>query len=324
MELTLTDNQLIFPGEFDGDQTLTGGQNNDLLEGDDGNDIIRGLAGDDTLKGFGGTDYLSGGEDNDVLDGGSGNDTLDGDTDDFAGPIFTFPWNTSGQQQGDDFLNGGDGNDILDGDGGNDTLIGGNGNDILRGGINFSSFICPPSIGGSSGCYDGSGNDYLSGGAGDDRLTGNGGNDTLMGGEGQDNLAGNDGNDRLVGNAGNDDLSGGYGSDTLTGGSGADTFRFQFTNTSNGGAYIVYDFAIPESGTDTLDDFNPEEGDQIIISGPDLFSASDFQYNSNTGALLFDDNSFIQLPTGLDFVPQQDLTLNLYPAPTNPWSFPTF
>jgi surface adhesion protein len=65
----------------------------------------------------------------------------------------------SRSNDGNDILNGGNGNDILFGQGGNDTLDGGKGNDILLGGI---------------------GDDILIGGQGDDMLIGGSGKDLFV------------------------------------------------------------------------------------------------------------------------------------------------
>ncbi|MFK3941397.1 immunoglobulin-like domain-containing protein [Pseudomonas monteilii] len=86
-------------------------------------------------------------------------------------------FDVSRTNDGGDLLNGGNGNDILFGQGGDDKLYGGKGNDILLGG---------------------NGNDLLDGGEGDDILIGGKGNDTLTGGTGADTFiwrAGDTGND---------------------------------------------------------------------------------------------------------------------------------
>ncbi len=81
------------PGEqTDGDDTLTGTGDSDLIEGGDGNDVIAGienpivnnfLRGSDTLRGQDGDDDLTGNDIRDsnyadLIDGGPGNDTLRG------------------------------------------------------------------------------------------------------------------------------------------------------------------------------------------------------------------------------------------------------
>ena len=60
-------------GPTEGDDTLVGG---------DGNDLMSGLAGDDEISGGAGDDTLSGGAGDDTLVGGTGNDALYGDADD--------------------------------------------------------------------------------------------------------------------------------------------------------------------------------------------------------------------------------------------------
>ncbi|MEO6092863.1 MAG: peroxidase family protein [Novosphingobium sp.] len=166
----------------DGDNVLTGGAGNDLLDGRGGIDtasyadapsgvvVDLGIAfaqntghGRDrlvaieNLTGSGFADILNGNAGANVLDGGLGNDRLSG-------------------RAGDDLLFGGGGNDTLDGGEGNDTLYGGIGNDILWGRV---------------------------------------GDDVLFGGDGDDKLYGQDGNDRLIGGAGVDQLVGGAGSDAF-------------------------------------------------------------------------------------------------------------
>ena len=77
-------------------KTITGTDDDDILNGGDGNDTLYGQNGNDTLNGNDGNDILWGGNGNDILNGGNGNDTLWGDN-------------------GYDILNGGAGNDILNG-----------------------------------------------------------------------------------------------------------------------------------------------------------------------------------------------------------------
>lgn len=120
-----------------GNDVLDGGLNNDRLVGGAGKDELQGSFGDDTLLGGGGADKLAGGDGDDTLKGGGGNDSLDG----------------------------GDDDDVLLGQGGNDTLIGGAGSDRLEGGKGDDSL--------RSGLAGGSptvGEDVLMGGKGDDRL----------------------------------------------------------------------------------------------------------------------------------------------------------
>jgi Ca2+-binding RTX toxin-like protein len=170
-------------------------------------------------------------------------------------------------------MNGGDGNDRLIGD--YRDMYGGNGNDYLS--SNFS------------------GNQY--GGNGDDTLDGDDGSQ-LDGGTGNDVLYvsyssgyGGDGDDVLTGNHAR--MSGGRGNDTI-----------------NGGSYNFYVFNAPSEGVDTITNFSPDYGVQIVVSAngfgggltagaaitPEQFrigtaaaDASDrFIYNNANGALFFD------------------------------------
>ncbi len=93
---------------------------------------------------------------------------------------------------------------------------GGDGNDLLDG-----TNAVLPLVG-----IGGKGNDTLLGGAGDDNLRGNAGNDSLVGGAGDDNLIGDAGNDTLIGGDGDDNLVGGDGNDVLISGNGITTFTF--------------------------------------------------------------------------------------------------
>ena len=137
---------------------------------------------------------------------------------------------------GDDGVLGGLGDDLVIGGGGNDRLSGGAGHDVLEGGL---------------------GNDWLAGGVGDDTLRGGQGEDLLWAGSGSDSLNGGDGDDRLAG---------GQGSDTLKGGLGADDF---FIMNDDAGEDVVAR-GITVQNYDVLLDFDPNEGDQLSLSGFDV------------------------------------------------------
>ena len=239
----------------DGNDTITGGRNDDYLYGGLGNDTLRGLAGNDHLYGEDGDDTLEGGAGNDTLGGGAGNDTLEGGAgdDELKGGV------------GNDTLIGGPGRNKLNGGAGENTYIGGVGVDEIdsSGGTATVSYSASPAgvtvttdggsadwpsgghaqgdrligvenvigsnyddnltgIGGPSRFQGLDGNDTLTGGVSDDLLEGGAGNDTLRGGDGIDRLYGGEGNDTLNGGAHNDTLEGGDGNDTMEGGAGAD------------------------------------------------------------------------------------------------------
>ncbi|PIT71241.1 hypothetical protein B9Z41_17025, partial [Limnohabitans sp. JirII-31] len=105
-----------------GNDTLIGGNQDDVLDGGEGDDSLSGGYGNDTLTGGVGNDALDGGYGNDTLTGGAGNDTLNA-------------------ADGNDTLTGGAGNDSLSGDYGDDTLTGGEGNDYLSGGFGNDTYV---------------------------------------------------------------------------------------------------------------------------------------------------------------------------------------
>jgi Ca2+-binding RTX toxin-like protein len=249
----------IFGG--DGDDILTGNAGADTLHGDNGDDTLLGGAGNDSLDGDVGNDSLNGGSLNDTLIGGNGNDSLDGDSE-------------------DDSLLGGSGNDTLIGGSGNDSLDGGSDNDSLNGG---------------------SGNDSLDGGSGSDSLNGGSLNDTLIGGDGNDTLFGDTENDSLLGGTGDDSLHGGGQNDTLIGGDGNDTL-------TGGGGVDQFVYNNSSEGVDSITDFGFGGADAIVLSSsgfggltttiggtldPNLFSATEngtAKIIYSGGVLSFDQN----------------------------------
>jgi Ca2+-binding RTX toxin-like protein len=183
----------------------TGNALNNTIDGGNGNDVLFGLVGHDTIDGDIGNDTVSGDEGNDTLTGGQGNDSL----------------------------TGGDGNDQLEGGTGTDTLSGGKGNDVyvvsivgvdsykesvgegkdeVRSSIDFDLSVDAAgqeienlTLTGSA--TTGTGNalaNVITGNGGDNFLNGLGSNDTLLGGEGGDWLDGGAGNDKMTGGKGDD------------------------------------------------------------------------------------------------------------------------
>jgi Ca2+-binding RTX toxin-like protein len=142
-------------GGDNGNDTIWGTDDHDLLIGFGGKDKLYGKDGDDDLYGGAGRDKLFGGDGRDVLFGEGGNDKLWGG-------------------KGNDLLDGGKGKDTLYGEKGDDDLYGQEGRDTLYGGK------------GNDKLYGGDDRDTLSGGKGDDVLAGGLGSDTLEGGQGAD------------------------------------------------------------------------------------------------------------------------------------------
>ena len=251
-DLLPEDDDTLYGG--DGDDLLDGSAGHDVLDGGSGNDILSGGSGHDTLFGGDGDDVLSGGRENDTLFGGSGEDRLDGGSNDDV---------LDGGSGGDDLL-GGSGSDVLNGGAGDDTLYGGSGNDSLAG------------QSGADRLKGGSGDDLLDGGAGADHLDGGKGDDRLSGGTDGDHLKGGSGNDELSGGDGNDYLNGGSGDDMLDGGAGADrVYLGAGADVAIGGAgsdRFVFRFEDLDGSTDTIADFTRDgtEMDTLDLRALDL------------------------------------------------------
>ena len=193
-----------------GNDTILGGSNIDLIKGGNGNDSILGYngndklygdAGKDTIYGGNGNDYIVGGASDDKLYGEAGNDTIYGNT-------------------GNDYILGGNSNDKLYGGDGKDTIYGGNGNDYIKGENSNDKLY-----GGNDQdtIYGGTGHDYISGDNGNDKLYGQDGNDSIYGGNGNDTIYAGAGNDYIKGDAGHDIIYCEKGNNTIYGGSGNDT-----------------------------------------------------------------------------------------------------
>ena len=282
-----------------GNDTLTGADDADIIIGLEGNDTISGRAGNDILYGGEGSDSLSGDEGDDILKGGSGNDSL------FGGG-------------GNNIIDGGSGNDVLAGDAGDDTFVFGKGSgqdsawdlsgtdivslaaditpaDIFLGRNDFDlvlrinetgdTMTIPnwfedmnkiESIQFSDGTVWGvddikqlglqgtEGDDILIGYETDDTIDGLGGNDTIIGGGGNDIIDGGEGNDSIFGSEGNDTVDGGAGDDYIADGTGDDILTGGEGN----------DSIIGGAGKDTIqtgDGINTADGrsgsDTIITEG---------------------------------------------------------
>lgn len=116
---------------------------------------------------------------------------------------------------GDDTLVGGVGNDTIRGAGGDDIITGFEGDDSLKGNLGNDTIF------GSDGC------DILKGGWGSDYLVGGNSNDEIFGDFEDDTLVGGSGNDLLSGGSGDDFLFLGEGENTIEGGDGWDTLSLQ-------------------------------------------------------------------------------------------------
>lgn len=217
-----TNDSFVILRGFGGDDILTGGFLNDVLQGGNDDDTLVGGAGADRLFGDAGADSLSGGEGDDILfgdsadtfiNGGAGTDILiiqsgSGITFNAATGSVEKVFGANATSVGDVLSAvGGTKTFVLEGRGGNDVLTGGDAADILRGGT---------------------GNDVLNGGAG--------------------------GNDRLTGGGGPADIfvfNTGWGRDRIEGGfadNGTEKIRFDGVSDAGGGALDFADLLIVNDG----------------------------------------------------------------------------
>lgn len=269
----------IATGGFAGIATGDTYVNIQQFKGSNFNDtIMSGDLGSWIDVGFG-NDYVYAGAGKDNIYGVAGIDTVDYSLSN-AGISINLQTgvNAGGYAQGDTLYGiegviGSNFNDILVGrTNTSNTLVGGAGNDWLRG---------------TTGTNDGYVN-YLDGGAGDDTLVANRGVETLIGGEGFDivdyqyvnvgvginlatgihfgdargdmlvgieGIAGSRFADTIVGDDKDNLIYGAGGSNTLTGGAGADTFGYNYD----------YKSAISGYARDVITDFSESDGDQILI-----------------------------------------------------------
>jgi hypothetical protein len=207
-----------------------------LGDGDDLLSVSGDLRVETSIAGEEGEDVVEAGPEPDAIDGGPGGDRLlgGGGIDELSYATRTAPVTvdlgreTGGEAGEEDgiggfeVLVGGSGNDVLRGAGVDETLDGGAGNDVLRG------------RGGADALFGGTGADRLAGDARDDRLYGDPAQgddyytpiirllpDRLDGGRGDDMLSDTGGRNTYLGGPGADQLEGGAGPDVMDAGVGA-------------------------------------------------------------------------------------------------------
>ena len=162
----------------DGDDALTGGNDNDTLKGGPGSDVLAGAGLDDRLDGGPGGDVLRGGDGHDILDDGDAGGLLSGD-----------------------LLNGGAGVDTVD---------------YSRRTGPLTVDLQVDQVGGEAGESDELRRiEAVKGGFGDDTLIGSGQRDILFGELGDDRLHGLANRDSLSGGPGDDLLDGGSNRDNF-------------------------------------------------------------------------------------------------------------
>jgi Ca2+-binding RTX toxin-like protein len=253
------------------DDTLNGGDGNDLITDDTGDDLIYGGAGNDTITAGTGRDTVYAGTGNDVVYGDDSGDLSSDlvyleDGDDLA--VLGYQRTTDR-----DTIDGGTGFDTLSlanmtagvgvtlndsgaatttgftatltnfeglvGSAFNDTLTGNSAANYLDGGAGNDSLL---GNAGNDTIYGGTGNDTIDGGADNDLIYGGAGTDSILGGAGNDWIDAGADNDTVDGGIGDDTILGGLGNDSLIGNDGADSL--------DGGA--GNDTLVGGTGNDTL------------------------------------------------------------------------
>lgn len=175
---------------FDGDDYIEiihsqgvmfdGGEGDDTLIGGDGNDVIRGGLGSDELVGGAGNDIFLWDENDNNITGNDGYDTAVFDSDYMDGVELNLAETSIENVHSSD----GDDRLLASGYGESVSIRGGAGSDHMEGGIS-DDFLAGEL--GDDYIIGGSGNDVISGGAGSDRLEGGEGDDTYYWGYGDQN-----------------------------------------------------------------------------------------------------------------------------------------
>jgi Ca2+-binding RTX toxin-like protein len=163
-----------------GDNTLSGGNDNDILDGKGGNDTLYGGEGNNKLYGDDGNDTLYAGAGNDILDGGEGNNLI------YAG-------------KGQNIVTAGSGNDEIYTRTGNDIINAGGGNNLIHAGMGKNTIFTGA---GNDTIYARTGNDFIYAGAGDDLIYAGKGDNIIYGGTGNNTIYSGNGHDQFVLTAG--------------------------------------------------------------------------------------------------------------------------
>ncbi|SER31878.1 Ca2+-binding protein, RTX toxin-related [Nitrosomonas sp. Nm51] len=258
-------------GANDYPDLLQGSNTGERFIGGGGNDTIHGRGGQDALYGGPGNDNLFGNDDDDLLHGGAGNDLLDGGSGiDTASWAFAAPGAQQGEVESSSFghldadldsgsaifrlFSGGQENNTL---AAIENIIGGDGNDTLRG----DSF-----------------DNMLAGGSGDDLLEGRGGNDVLVL-DGDDTANGGTGDDRFVIGLGDMSIDGGDGNDTLDFGTLKGTIHID-TSAGTYEAELEFDKPVWKDGSGTA----PRNANGIAFTPQDVLEA-DATFSNSTDDL---------------------------------------
>nr|WP_010395579.1 Hint domain-containing protein [Paracoccus sp. TRP] len=238
-----------------GNDSLSGGDEPDLIDADAGNDTIDGGAGSDTVSGGDGADFLiwaanpDATGDHDIYHGGSGGEEYEPDVYSHNGGD-TLSLVSAGAEGFDVYFTSGSSGEVEDAYGntlsfdGIERVATGDGADHIN------------ASGSAEGIriYAGAGNDYIigsdatdyiQGGDGNDEIFGGGGNDVIEDGRGDDTIHGEDGDDGI--RWGNGGIDGSVGNDLYYGGSGYNTLNAWQHDATGNGVHMV--LTTSDSGT---------------------------------------------------------------------------
>ena len=264
-------------------ENIIGSDYNDTLTGDDNDNIIDALGGNDTIYGGGGGD---------TIDGGGGSDTVSYENSTEGVNVnLTTDTHSRGDAQGDslvsieniigsdysDSLTGDDNDNVINGGGGSDTIDGGEGVDT----ISYENSSQAVNINLATNTHSG-------GDAQDDSLVSI---ENIIGSNHNDILTG-DNNDNIIdGGGGSDTIDGGKGADTIDGGEGVDTISYEnsteavninlATNTHSGGdaqddSLVSIENIIGSNHNDILTGDNKDN----IIDGGEGNDTVSYEYSS--------------------------------------------
>jgi Ca2+-binding RTX toxin-like protein len=193
----------------EGDDTLIGTFEADLIRGNGGNDLIRDRGNDDTLA------------------GGAGDDTIEVGIEAASGKalIFSGLGNDRIKSNVESIIVLAGASNFVETKG-NVTVVGGDGDDRIHVDLSGSGPLTGPLVaygrGGEDFLFSPSGNSFLAGGAGNDTIISWGPNDTIYGGYGDNQIDNRNGDVLIVLSTGNDTVGTGHGDDTVYAGSGDD------------------------------------------------------------------------------------------------------
>ncbi len=234
-------------GKLEADEAMTYRRISASFSDKDGDDTIQGGADGDVIFGGGGRDHIGGDGAFGSLDDGTGADLIFGDlarllfaeengfelieirsTDNLNDSPDTIHAHGGDDTVygggGDDSIDGGEDDDLIYGQGGFDQIWGGADADTIHGGDQDDTIYgfredTAPGYGADVGS---DGADVIYGEDNNDFIRGNPGNDTIEGGRGADIIFGDEDDDRIYGQAGPDFIFGGADNDTAEGGAGND------------------------------------------------------------------------------------------------------